>query len=1340
MKKLNLIAALKNIILLILFGTLSLYVSFAELPRFSRFDKITQAEGLSNNQIQCIYQEKAGWMWFGTTQGLNRYDGYQFSVYRSDIDKQGTLRGELVRCIYEDNQNNIWVGTEKGGLNLFNREKESFSHVVFADIDIDTIFSVECIVTDHTGKLWMATSKGVAYLDENKKLQLLDMFHDQYKRKLAASEVLFDKKNNLWIGTYNGLYYYDFQTKNSQYIPLPETKNPDDEIQCLVIDSDNILWVGTYNSGPYYLNLNSKVIRKLNTWVNFSRSETVRAIVEDHQGTLWFGTRGGLVAYDKNTETHTTFLRDDDDSLGGLSLNSVLSLWVDAKGDLWVGTRGGINYRDNDKQAFLHIKAAKNDDRFLNDSEVYSFMFNRNDLLIGTESGGVNIYNMDNRRFRYVERQQGLSSNCVKAFLKYENEILIGTFQGGLNILDASSYRVKEVLRHHSDNPKSLSDDRVWCIYQDYKNNIWVGTQRGVDIYNPKTKTFEYQEKFLPQKACLWIYEDETGDLWMGGENEILIYNPESEKLIRYQEVTRSIIPAADKKYWLGTRGHGLALYDKEKGPVKYLTQANGLCNNTVQTLLRDAVGYIWISTTNGLSRYDERNNEFANFDSQDGLQDNQFNYTAAIVGKDNNLIFGGINGINIFNPLNIRKNIFNPPIVFTDLKVFNKRVEIGSIIKKSINEAPDVHLTYKQNVFSIDFAALSFASSKKNQYAYMMEGFDNEWIHSGTANSATYTNLDPGTYTFKVKGSNSNGIWNDKVASIKIIIDPPFWKTTWFRLVIFLILAFILYQIASYYVKKARLNDELLFEKTKARKLHEIETMKLRFFTNISHEIRTPLTLILGPLNQLLEEGNTDEDSRKKLGMIKKNADQLMKLINQILDFRKLEAGKYKITYGKADLVLFVSSIVESFQTMATEKQIKMTFNSTEAACFTWFDSDKIQKILNNLLSNAIKFTETNGTIQIDFELFNKPDSETGHTTFYQISVSDSGKGIPAKNISRIFERFEQAANSKSTTGSGIGLSITREFVKLMNGDISVESKEGYGSKFTVELPLLNDTDINEMDSGIDSRNVIDDSLPINALTEGIKKNIVLIVDDNKDIRDYIASNFEQEAQVIQAADGKEGYEMALKYIPDIIICDLLMPEMNGDAFCKKLKKDERTSHIPFVLLTAVTSKDVEKDVLRAGADDYITKPFDIHILKLKVDNLLSLRNTLRDKYKNEFILNPTAVNLVSPDEKFLKKAVDIVEKHMGDAELDIEKFASEVGVSRMQLYRKLEALTNMTVKEFIRDIRLKRAAQLLEQNKANVSEIIYQVGFKDLAYFRKCFREQYGMSPSDYAAKFKQ
>jgi signal transduction histidine kinase/CheY-like chemotaxis protein len=614
------------------------------------------------------------------------------------------------------------------------------------------------------------------------------------------------------------------------------------------------------------------------------------------------------------------------------------------------------------------------------------------------------------------------------------------------------------------------------------------------------------------------------------------------------------------------------------------------------------------------------------------------------------------------------------------------------------------------------------------------MEGFDKNWILSGVFNYATYTNLDPGKYIFKVKGSNSNGIWNEKETSIEIIIKPPFWKTWWFRLIMVSFAVCFVTYLGNFYLKRARLKNELVFEKTKARKLHEIEAMKLRFFTNISHEIRTPLTLILGPLNQVIERGNIDGDSKGKLQLVKRNADQLLKLITQLLDFRKLEAGKHTIHYEKSDILFFVRSVLESFQAMASDKGVNLAINTGYETFVGWFDSDKLQKILNNLLSNALKFTDPGGWVEVIFNAADNPATDDPEkTSFYSITVKDTGKGIPAGNINKIFERFEQAPNAKDITGSGIGLSITREFVKLMGGEIDVDSIEGRGTSFIVRLPVLSDV---EIDVGIENPVVEKSGMDI---TTERDKNIILIVEDNADVREYTASVFRPEFKVLEAANGKEGFDMAVQYIPDIIISDLLMPEMSGDVFCKKIKKDERTSHIPFILLTAVTSKESENEALKTGADDYITKPFDINILKIKVDNLLSLRNTLREKYKNDFLIHPSVVTLVSPEEKFLKKAVDIIEKYIDDPDFDIERFASEIGASRMQLYRKLEALTNMTVKEFIRDIRIKRAAQLLEQNKLTVSEIVYQVGFRDLAYFRKCFRDQYGTSPSEYAAKFK-
>ncbi|GHT38052.1 hybrid sensor histidine kinase/response regulator [Bacteroidia bacterium] len=1287
---------------------------------FTRFDKITQEDGLSSNHVLCIFQEEAGWMWIGTSLGLNRYDGYQFTLYKSDVDELGTLRGELVRCIFEDPAHRIWVGTERGGLNLFDRDTETFSHFHFQDTSIDSIFSVNSIACNSAGQLVVGTNKGLAFLNAHNRLERIPVEALEAAGNPEVSKIFFDKHNYLWIGTYAGLFVYDETAKTGKRIALPSSAHPYDEIHSFFFDSDNVLWLGTYNSGVYTVNIRSHLIKREETFPRFARAETVRAIREDRQGIMWFGTRGGLVSYDKSTQIYHSLLRDEDENLSR-SLHSVLSLCVDLQGNLWVGTRGGINYRDVDKQAFIHIKASKNDDRFLNNGEIYCFYINGSDLLIGTESGGVNIYNLSTHRFKYLTTKTGLSSDCVKSFVRDGNDLLVATYQGGISVVDARTYHVKAILRHKKGTPHSLSDDVVWSLYKDRQGNIWVATNKGVDLYDGRTKAFTHYPAFFQNQLCFWLKEDADGDLWMGGD-ELVIYNPKTKALKKYSERTRDFIPTTQNRYWLATRGHGLALFDKEHGAVSYLTESDGLCNNNIQSLNRDANGNIWISTFNRLSLFDENNQKFTNFDADDGLQSKQFNYGASIV-YGNNLIYGGMNGINIFNPTEIRKNTFSAPVVFTGLRIFNIPVKIGEKpLTQSINRMDKIELTHQQDVFSIEFAALSYAKSNRNEYAYMLEGFDKNWVYSGTVNSATYTNLNSGKYVFRVKIADVDSVGKPQEARLEIIIHPPFWSTVWFRLLVIAALILFAVYIVRFYWNRAKLNNELVFEKTKARKLHEIESMKLRFFTNISHEIRTPLTLILGPLNQVLEQGTIAPDTQSKLQLVKRNADQLLKLINQLLDFRKLEAGKQVVYYEKANLVLFIGTIVESFQSMAIEKGIKLTFHSNTAQLAALYDNDKLQKIVNNLLSNALKFTNPAGEVSVLFE---------EKQSFYTITVRDTGVGISQKSLTKIFERFSQGREEDTAGGSGIGLSITREFVKLMDGEIEVESEDSKGTSFTITLPLLQDVDV-ALDN---APTPVSDPLLLAAQNQ----KIILLAEDNPDVREYTAANFRSDFKVLEAANGKEAQELALQYIPDIIVSDLLMPVMNGNTLCKKIKMDERTSHIPFILLTAVTSKDSEKESLKAGADDYITKPFDVNILKIKVDNLLSLRDTLREKYKQDFLLQPTSVTLISPDEKFLKKAVKVIEQNIDNPDYDIQTFSSDVGVSRMQLYRKLDALTNMTVKEFIRDIRIKRAAQLLEQNKANVSEIIYQVGFCDLAYFRKCFREQYGTSPSEYAAKFK-
>jgi len=898
------------------------------------------------------------------------------------------------------------------------------------------------------------------------------------------------------------------------------------------------------------------------------------------------------------------------------------------------------------------------------------------------------------------------------------------------------------------NNPNSLIDNRIWSLLLDEKKNIWIGTFKGLDKFDPITKKFSHFTSISGNQPVYWLSEDASHNLWIGGEEELVVFNSKSGSVTRFKEHCRSVCEDSKGRIWITTLDKGLALYNKTKGDFTFYDESDGLADNQALCVKEDNLGRLWISTGNGLSKFDPEKGTFHNFNKGDGLQNNQFSYGASYKSEKGELLFGGIAGFNIFNPLNVKDNNFASPLVFTDFKIFNHSVPISKdgkgILKASISEVNHIELPFDQNVFTVDFAALDFSMSKKNKYEYMLEGFEKRWNESGTQHSATYTNLNPGNYVLKVKASNNDNEWSAKSADLFINVLPPFWKTWWFKTIIILFIFFIMFLLIVFLTNRTRLKHELVFERLRSNKMHELDMMKLRFFTNISHEIRTPLTLILGPLEKMINTDISKHEIKNYLEIMHRNTKQLLKLINQLLDYRKLESGNLKIELSKADIISFTKEIVHTFDSLANEKGITLKFNTNESEIWVWFDPDKLEKIINNLISNAIKFTNTEGTIWVSLLAMNSnaedPDEKQYNKRIIEITVRDNGIGIPVSNLNKIFNRFFQGADPGNNTGTGIGLALTRELVKLHNGQIFVESKSGKGAKFTVRLPF----DINYVSgkTGEDAATKMNtDFIPDDAEIERIEENnssknqnIILIIEDNHDVRYFIRDHFEPDFQVVEASDGKEGWQQALKLVPDVIISDILMPGMSGKELCKKLKKDERTSHIPIILLTALSSKDNELEGLVAGADDYITKPFDINILKTKVENLLSLRKSLKEKYTGELVLKPTNVTITSPDERFLQKAIEVVEKNISDPDLDIDKFATEISISRMQLYRKLAALTDMTVKEFIRDIRLKRAAQLLVQKKMTVSEVAYGVGFRDLSHFRKCFRQQFGMNASEY------
>lgn len=1317
------------------------------------FEHFTQEDGLSNNQVQSIFQDKRGILWFGTSQGISRFDGYKFNILQNNDSDSLTLRGNLVRCIYENKNGDLFVGTENGGLNVFNREKENFSHPfdLFPALNLSQR-SVNCIEEDEENHLWLGTNQGILLYKNNGELIEIKPFEGDSKKKFDDSfvrAIALSGNGDIWLGTHQGVFIYDRKLNivSPFELPLPASRNA--EIWELLIDKAGRIWIGTYDNGAFLVSENKEIIDHIIPFPENERSRTVRAITPDANDNFWFGTRGGLFVYRIGEGIIATYRHEERENKSIVG-NSVLDIFHDNKGDTWIGTRNGISFLVHSKQVFRNFRAMPNDNNYLNSSEVYAFMHSENgEIWIGTEDGGINIYNPQTRQFTYITHNpddpNSISSDCIKAFMDDGKEsVWVGTFRGGINIIDKKSKKIKRVYRSNPSVANSLKDNRVWDIIRDSDNNIWVATNSGLNLYNPQTDDFT-RMSFLPDNTQVnWIREDSSGEFWLGLKDEMVIFSKKGEIINRFNEQSRAFLEDSEGRFWITTIDKGVAQYDKTIGVINYYGEKQGVANNQTLCILEDANRLLWISTTHGLTRFDPATDTFHTFSARDGLQNDQFNYGAAINLPDGSLLFGGVSGCNIFDPREVRVDDYQASVILTDLRIFNRSIPIEdgkkAILTKSITETESIVLPFSKNVITVEFAALNYVNRQFNLYSHYLQGFDKEWSDPSAGRSVTYTNLDPGDYTLYIRNYLPDG--RGKSTSLNIKILPPYWKTWWFKILIVIAILGIVLALVMFVLMREKLKNEITIEKIKAKKLHEFDMMKLRFFTNISHEIRTPLTLILGPLEKLKNGKAKPGEEERMIEIMYRNASQLDRLINQILDFRKIETGNLTLEFANGELTTFFRDMVSSFNHLVEQKEIELNFICHTEQIFVKFDADKLSKIVNNLISNAIKYTEQGGKIDVTLsvadETSHEDTSDLQSKKVISIAVTDTGKGIEEKNLDKIFNRFFQPDSKGEVVGTGIGLALTKELVKLHGGKIFVESELGKGSTFTVLLPYVESSSdfwTEPVSNSAAATVSADDESQTE--TGQMGRRVLLIVEDNEDMRTFIRLHFESTFKIIEAANGEEGWKSALKYIPDIIISDVMMPAMDGHELLKKIKTDGRTSHIPVILLTALGSKEHKLEGLSTGADDYITKPFDVAILQTKVENIFSIRQSLKQKYLSEITLQPKNIMITLPEERFLKKAIEIVEENMADADFDIEQFAAQIGVSKTQLYRKLHALTDMTVKEFVRDIRLKRAAQLLLQQGMSISEVAYAVGFKDLSHFRKSFRQEFGMNASDYVKR---
>ncbi|WP_256011479.1 hybrid sensor histidine kinase/response regulator transcription factor [Desertivirga xinjiangensis] len=1305
------------------------------------FENYTLEDGLQNNTVQQAFQDSKGYMWFATNHGVCRYDGSKFTSFRNDPRDSTSLSGLLARVVYEDKAGNLWIGTESGGLNRFNREKEKFEHILTSSSTHGIGTSVKNIAEDKSGRLWLGTNIGLKMYDpKSGKVRSYP-----FKANSTASPsdtyvrvVEFDSRGKLWVGTNAGLDLFDPASGRFKRM-YANTPGLGDEIWEIYKEPEGMLWVGTYNNGLFRIDPVSEQIETIH--LNSARewSNTIRSVVRDEQGLYWIGSRAGLYIYNAKNKTYSWFGNIENEPKS-LVNNSILDIYKDNAKNLWICTRGGISLMVPGRQAFRYYNAFEKNSNHLNNNEVYAFWEDKasDRIWIGTGSGGVNILDRKTGKFSYMTHSPGnpnsIAGNSIKTFLEDgKGNVWIGTYKEGISVYNLKTKKFTH-LRHNA-NPSSLANNSVWALHKDKKGNIWVGTDAGLDLYNEQTNSFIHQNISNKKQKVAWINEDSKGNLWLGLLSMVAVYEPEAGTVSTIRVQGSCFYEDAKGRRWLASRNDGLILLGANNKPAKYYDERDGLPNNQVFQILEDKTKNLWLSTANGLARFDPSTESFTNYDKRDGLQNNQFHYGAAFKLKSGELVFGGVNGFNVFDPGKVARNNFNPPVVLTDLKIFNKSVRINdqfNVLENSISESQKISIPYQYNILTFEFSALNFVRPEKNKYKFRMIGFDKNWNEAGATPTATYTNLDPGTYTFAVIASNNDNQWNDNGLQIQVEILPPFWKTWWFNSLALITVLGLIYLVVEFIINRQKIKQQLDLERIKVKQLNEVNDIKLRFFTNISHEIRTPLTLIIGPLERFRNSQMDMDIIRTHSEIMYRNATALLKLVNQLLDFRKLESGNLTLDMQKGDIVVFIKEIVDSFTPMAEEKGIKLNFSSIDASLLTYFDPDKLEKILNNLLSNALKFTGKQGAVSVYMTL-KADDSFDSNDEFIEIVVRDTGIGIDARNRERIFHQFFQVPENKDQGGTGIGLALTKELVKLHKGEILVDSQPGKGTRFTVRIPLVRE-EVREavIDSGIDEE--ADPNQDTGQKKDLINERILLIIEDNPDVRKFLRVSLESQFHIEEAGDGMEGLQLAQKFLPDIILSDVMMPVLDGNELCKRLKADEYTSHIPIILLTALSSKEHTIAGLSSGADDFITKPFDISILQTKIENLLALRNSIRKKFEGKLVISPTNIEVTSPDEVFLRKAVEVVEKNIDDTDLDIETFSKEMAVSRMQMYRKLSVLTGMTVKEFIRDIRLKRAVQLLDQKKLNVSEVAYAVGFKDLSHFRKCFREKYGMNATEY------
>jgi len=1334
-------------------------------PGHINFTSITARDGLLSNTIFAISKDRYGLIWFATTDGLNKYDGSNFTVYRNITDDSTSLRANEVLSLHEDKAGRLWIGTGGGGLSLFNRQKNTFEHFTFNNTGLNCHAVIKSICSDHRGRLWVAPYGSLYIMDTaSRSISPIDLPDANGSPVRTVVECLFeDSRHRIWIGTENGLFRYTIETNSFRRF-LYHEGDPyslaHDHVRAIGEDRSGSIWVGTTNG----LSKLQPDEQHFVTYRNIPGNEAslsdnrVTCIKADNDGLLWVGTLNGLNAFNIVTGKISTYTTGDGDMFC-LTGNSISCSYLDKEGIYWFGTfLRGINKYDKNINLFglklTNTFAKKGGPPLM----VTSFAEKpHGNAYVATFDGGLYEFDPGNSQVRHTDIRldgtTGLPPNIMALHMTRKNRLYIGTYGKGVTILNTNTGKTEQVKFENAARDQYGND--IYCIGEDSKGNIWAGTNgAGIHVIRDNKVILTYSpnpsgpnQRLLPINGYIRaITEDVDKNIWIGTHGGgIAVYQPGFDTWTIYDQGNsqlssnkiQSFLSDSHGMMWVGTDGGGLSLFNRQKKQFTRFTEKDGLQNTTIYQIVEDLHGQLWLSTNTGISSMDPASHKFRNFTSYNGVQNSNFVHGSGIRLSGGEILFGGLEGINYFNPAGLTVNHNVPKVLFTDLKISNKSVYAGNDapIKEDISIAKEIRLDYKQN-FALSFVALNYTLAKQNLYAYKLEGFEKDWNYTGTNNTASYTNLDPGTYIFRVKAGNNDGVWNSNESRIKIYVRPPFWRTTAAYIVYILALSGLLLFIRYRAMSALRKNLIMEQEQQQARRLQELDRLKLKFLTNLSHDLRTPISLISGPIEQLID-GEKTHARLDKLYMIRRNAKRLLNLVNQLLDFRKMEEHELSLQLSKGEFVSFAKDVSESFRDLSERKHINFSFSSTVPRLEVLFDHGKIERILFNLLSNAFKFTLEGGSISVVLE--NCPARSRDNTEWITLKVTDSGIGIPKETLDRIYDRFFQNDPSAAILnyGTGIGLSITKEFVKMHGGMIDVESEPGNGSTFTIHIPLaIAAATADLMQSSAPKEAKALSSKKVNRKENRKILPMILLVEDSEDFRFYLKDNLQENYIVIEAANGKEGWQKALAHHPLLIVSDISMPELNGIDMVNKLKSDKRTCHIPVILLTALTDQQQQIKGLETGANDYITKPFDFEVLNAKIKSLLELNSAMKSTYTKQITLNTPDVRIESSDEVLLQEIGLFLEQHIANPQLSVEGLSKQLGMSRSTLYVKLLQIAGQTPIEYIRSFKLKRAALLMEKSNMTIAEIAYQVGFTTPNYFARSFKQKFGMQPSEYVA----